>query len=89
MPQFDSVRINGPALRELRVRRGLEVRQLAGKIGRHPQSVRHLEVRYGANAGRVFAYQLANALEVDISAFVLGDDDEPEAAKPESEAEAA
>lgn len=69
MPPVSTVRINGSALRALRISRGLEVRQLAARVGRHPQSVRRLETGHGKHAGKVFAQQLANALEADTSEF--------------------
>lgn len=81
MPPVSTVRINGSALRALRITRGLEVRQLAAKVGRHPQSVRRLETGRGKLAGKVFAQQLANALEADLSEFTAEEDEtEPEGA---------
>ena len=77
MPQVSTVRVNGPALRDLRTRRGLSVSQLAKKIGRHQQSVRLLETSAGKTASLVFAYQLANALGVELDELALADD-EPE-----------
>lgn len=80
MPPVSTVRINGRALRALRISRGLEVRQLAARVGRHPQSVRRLETGHGKLAGQVFAQQLANALKVNVSEFTVADEDEPEGA---------
>lgn len=76
MPPVRTVRIKGPALRDLRERRGLTVARLARKIGRHCQSITRLEIdRDGKEASRVFAYQLANALKADISDFTFPEDD--------------
>ena len=75
MPQVSTIRINGRALRELREQRGLTVQQLARKIGRHRQSITRLEISNGKPASRVFAYQLVNALETDLSEITLSEDD--------------
>lgn len=80
MPQVSTVRIDGRALRGLRTRRGLTVTQLAAKTGRHPQSVRRLETGGEKLASEVFAYQLANALEVELADFTLTDSTADEAA---------
>lgn len=79
MPLVSTVRINGPALRDLRQRQGLSVVRLAGKIGRHRQSITRLEIGNGKTASVVFAYQLANALGADLADFTLTDaaDSEP------------
>lgn len=69
MPQVSTVRVNGTALRGIRTRSGLTVRQLAAKAGRHPQSVRRLETGAGKLCSEVFAHQLANALKVEIGEF--------------------
>lgn len=74
MPQVSTVRIDGRALRDLRTRRGLSVRRLAKKIGRHYQSVTRLEIGAGKRASLVFAYQLANALKADLADLTLAED---------------
>lgn len=76
MPQTSTVRIKGRVLRDLRTRRGLTVRQLATKIGRHQQSVRVLETSAGKRASLVFANQLAIALGVDVGDFAIADDEQ-------------
>jgi transcriptional regulator with XRE-family HTH domain len=75
MPQVSTFRVNGAALRALRTRRGLSVRQLARITGpgRHPQSIRRLETTADKRIGEVFAFQIANALEVDVAAFTIAD----------------
>lgn len=83
MPKVTTVRVNGPVLRGLRTRRGLTVRQLAGKISRHPQSVRYLETGTGKLASEVLAWQIANALGIDIADFT-GDTTEDEATEDEA-----
>lgn len=76
MPQV-TFRVNGDALRALRVHRGLSLRQLAAMCPpRHAQSIRKLETASGKPVSEVFAYQIANALGVDVSEFT---DREPEA----------
>lgn len=70
MPQVSTFRVNGEALRVLRVRRGLSLRQLAVQCPpRHAQSIRKLETATGKPVSEVFAYQIANALGVHVSAF--------------------
>lgn len=76
MPQTRAVRINGPALRDLREQRGLTVRQLAARIGRHPQSIRRLETGDGKFAGVVFGNQLANGLATDLADFTFPEDED-------------
>lgn len=66
MPPARTVSPDGDAIREIRERLGLSCQQLARKIGRHPQSVRNLEI--GArSASAVFINQLAGALGVDVA----------------------
>jgi transcriptional regulator with XRE-family HTH domain len=75
MPQV-TFRVNGDALRALRVRRGLSLRQLAAMCPpRHAQSIRKLETATGKPVSEVFAHQIANALGVGVSEFT---DQEPE-----------
>lgn len=81
MPLVDTVRIDGPALRDLRTRRGLTLPQLASRTGRHPKAIGRLECSNGKPASKVFAVQLALALGEgeDFSAFTIpGDDTESE-----------
>jgi transcriptional regulator with XRE-family HTH domain len=84
MPRVTTKRPDGNAIRTLRTRRGLSVPQLAAMLPgcRHPQSVRKLEVAKSVVASEVFLYQIANALQVDISEITQpdGDDEEQEAA---------
>ncbi len=76
MPQVSTFRVNGEALRAIRTRRGLSLRRLAAMCPpRHAQSIRKLETATGKPVSEVFAYQIANALEVDVSEFT---DREPE-----------
>jgi transcriptional regulator with XRE-family HTH domain len=82
MPPVRTVRPNGPAIRELRLRRGLSVRDLAeitGPRGRHQQAIRHLENETRL-ASEVLIHQLANALEVDVSELILPDEPQMDAA---------
>lgn len=77
MPQVSTFRVNGEALRVLRVRRGLSLRQLAALCpARHAQSIRKLETVTGKPVSEVFAYQIANALQVDVSEFTDAGQDE-------------
>jgi transcriptional regulator with XRE-family HTH domain len=77
MPQVSTFRVRGDDLRKLRTRRGLSLRQLAALCPpRHVQSIRKLETATGKPVSEVFAYQIANALKVDVSEFT---DQEPEA----------
>lgn len=62
MPQTSTIRINGPALRGLRVAQGLTRAQLAAKTGRQTSSIRNLENGDGKAASDVFAVQIARAL---------------------------
>lgn len=82
MPPVRTVRPNGPVIRELRLRRGLSVRQLAaitGPVGRHQQAIRHLE--NGTRlASEVMIHQIANALKVDVSELILPDEPQEDAA---------
>lgn len=78
MPPVSTVRINGPALRGLRTRRGFTVKQLAAKTGRHPKAIGRLECGQGKPASEVFAVQLANALGADIADFTVADDESGE-----------
>jgi transcriptional regulator with XRE-family HTH domain len=81
MPQVSTVRIKGPVLQDLCEQRGMTPPQLARKIGRHRQSVTRLMRKGGPTASRVFAYQLANALGVEIADFTFPDD--PAEAEPD------
>ena len=72
MPLPRTYRVNGTALRDLRVSGGLSLNALALRIGggRHPQSIRRMETdAAGKRVSAVFAHQIANALEVDVSEF--------------------
>lgn len=69
MPLTSTYAVRSEALREWRERRGLTLRQLGAKTGRHPQAIRKLETENGKRIGRVFAWQIANALDVHPSAF--------------------
>lgn len=69
MPPISTYAVNGGALREWRTRRGLTLRQLGARTGRHPQGIRKLETEDGKRVGRVFAWQIARALRVHPSAF--------------------
>lgn len=77
MPRVTTVQPNGKAIRALRKQRGLTLPQLGKMIGRHPQSVRKLEVA-SPPASDVFLYQIANALQVDVAEITLGEVDDPE-----------
>ena len=74
MPPVSTVRVKGGVLRTLRTQRGLTMKQLAARVARHPQSIRRLETGDGKLASEVFAYQLANALGVDVGDFTYADD---------------
>lgn len=76
MPQVRTVRVNGEALADLRTRRGLTITKLAKMIGRHRQSVNKLETGRITHASEVFAYQIANALKVNVSEFTDAPADE-------------
>jgi transcriptional regulator with XRE-family HTH domain len=80
MPPVSTVRVNGPALRAIRKRRGLTLPQLAGKCGphRHPQGIRKLETEDGKAASEAFVSEIARALKVDASEFTIAADGEPE-----------
>lgn len=82
MPPVSTVRINGPVLRDLRTRRGLTIKLLAAKTGRHPKAIGRLECGQGKPASEVFAFQLARALGLDDpSEFTLDEAEaEPEGA---------
>ena len=69
MPPISTYAANGGALREWRTRRGLTLRQLGAKTGRHPQGIRKLETEDGKRIGRVYSWQLAKALGVHPSKF--------------------
>jgi transcriptional regulator with XRE-family HTH domain len=79
MPPVSTVRPNGPAIRALRHRRGLTLKALGLRIGRHGQAIRNLEAGERL-ASEVMINQIANALDVDVSELCLTDDDEPERA---------
>lgn len=81
MPQPRSVRVNGDVLADIRARQGLTISRLARMIGRHRQSINKLETGRSTHASIVFAWQIANALKVDITEFTITDDTEPEPAK--------
>lgn len=87
MPPVSTVRIDGPALRDLRTRRGVTISQLAARTGRHPKAIGRLECGKGKRASEVFANQLANALGASISEFTF--DEGAEEAPPEPEEVAA
>ena len=63
MPRVATVRPNGKAIRAQRVRQGLSTNQLGKMTGRHPQSIRNLELRDWP-ASELFVNQVANALKV-------------------------
>ena len=85
MPQV-TFRVNGDALRALRVHRGLSLRQLAAMCPpRHAQSIRKLETASGKPVSEVFAHQIANALGVDVDEFT----DQESEARSETDGEAA
>jgi transcriptional regulator with XRE-family HTH domain len=70
MAKVSTFRVRGADLRALRTRRGLSLRQLAALCPpRHAQSIRKLETATGKPVSEVFAYQIANALAVDVTAF--------------------
>jgi len=81
MPRVATVKPNGPVIRALRVRKGLSTKQLGKMTGRHPQSIRRLEITTDP-ASELLVQQVANALKVDISELVLPEpeNDEDEAA---------
>ena len=68
MPQVDTVTPYGEAIRKCRERQGLSLPDLAARIGRHPQSLRHLELG-SRKASVVLINQIANALGVDPGAI--------------------
>ena len=70
MAKVSIFRVKGDALRDLRTRRGLSLRQLAAMCPpRHAQSIRKLETATGKPVSQVFAYQLAGALKAHVSEF--------------------
>jgi transcriptional regulator with XRE-family HTH domain len=70
MAKVSTFRVNGEDLRALRVQQGLSLRRLAALCPpRHAQSIRKLETATGKPVSEVFAYQIANALGVHVSAF--------------------
>jgi len=75
MPPVSTVRINGPALRELRTSKGVAIGRLAKKTGRHPKSIGRLEQGDGKPASLVFANQIARALRAKVADFALPEDD--------------
>jgi predicted transcriptional regulator len=83
MPQTRIVRIDGDALADIRARRGLTIVGLARMIGRHRQSINKLETGRSTHASTVFAWQIANALKVDISEFSASEDEGRETERPD------
>jgi len=64
MTPTTSVRQDGAAIRELRIRAGVEMATLARQIGRHPKTLQHIE--HGTrSASPVTISQIANALGID------------------------
>jgi transcriptional regulator with XRE-family HTH domain len=82
MPLVSTVRVDGQALRELRISRALSLRQLGKLASRHPQAIRKLETSPGKLASDIFAAQLAKALGVDVSEFTIADG-EADSTEPE------
>lgn len=90
MPIVSTFRVNGERLRALRVRRGLSLRQLAALCPpRHAQSIRKLETATGKPVSEVFAYQIANALGVEVTDITLPAQDEQREAPAEPDEVAA
>ena len=75
MPRIQTVHPNGEAIRDERTRQGLSARKLAAMIGRHEKSITKLECNPDALASRVFIYQIANALNVDVNVLIRPDED--------------
>lgn len=76
MPQIETVRQDGAAIRRLRIRQGLTSEQLGRLIGRRG-SIRHVELGT-RKVSAIFLNQIANALGVDPSEITKDDDAEGE-----------
>ena len=79
MPPVETVRQDGPKIRELRIRAGVSLTDLGKQIHRHPKALGHLE-RETRRASRVMISQLANAFGVQPDELIRDDDEEPAAA---------
>lgn len=72
MPQVHTVRQDGSRIREIRVRRGLTIPQLARKIGRWPQTLSNVELE-NRDVSLVMLNQIANALGVEPAELIRPD----------------
>jgi len=73
MPRVATLTPNGPAVRALRVRRGLSTTQVGKMVGRHAQTIRNVELAKTA-ASELLMYQIANAFKVDITEITVAED---------------
>ena len=64
MPQVPLLTADGPQIRARRLRAGLTAAELAGKIRRHPQTVRRLEAGRLTTVSETLIHQIAWALDV-------------------------
>ena len=62
MPQVRTLIPDGDEIRARRLELGLTPEQVAGKIGRHPQTIRRLEAGRIDKASEILIHQLALAL---------------------------
>jgi transcriptional regulator with XRE-family HTH domain len=62
MPQVRTLTPDGDEIRARRLSLGLTPEQLAGKIGRHPQTIRRLERGDICKASEILIHQVALAL---------------------------
>jgi ribosome-binding protein aMBF1 (putative translation factor) len=76
MPQVPLLTADGPEIRARRLRAGLTATELAGKIRRHPQTVRRLEAGRLTAVSETLIHQLAWALEVSADEITKSSEDE-------------
>lgn len=75
MPRPPGIRVDGPKIRRIRIRRGITVTDLASRIGRARGSIWNIEAQ-DAPVSEVFVNQLANALGVSVEDITKSGDGE-------------
>lgn len=64
--ELPPTRQDGKAIRELRIRRGMYMKELAERVRCHPNHLQHIE-RQTRSASPVMMHRLADALGVEVS----------------------
>lgn len=76
MPETRTLPHDGNKIRELRERAGLSRAELGRRIGRHPQSLRNIEIN-AKNASVVTLAKIAKALGVELRDIAQHDEATP------------